>query len=126
MDAQMVVSTLPTQAEVSYKIEVRFRFNITPFVARQTANVYLLNNVGHMLSADDPTLVLGERPYWQVPVFCAFPEFGRREKIADLAVGAEDGAVLMEYSSPSSAKEMDRRAQVIYHLGVFPPDDGRD
>lgn len=56
------------QREVRYRMEVTFRCAITPFVARQNVNVYLLMNVGNMLSAGEPILFLGERPHWKVPV----------------------------------------------------------
>ena len=106
---------VPAQAEVRYRIEVTFRYTITPFVACQNANVYLLMNVGNMLSAGEPVLFLGERPYWKVPVFCAFPEFNRREKIGELAVDIDSGAILLEQSYPSSSEEIERHAETVYH-----------
>ena len=59
MRSEMSTPVLPEQAEVRYHMEVTFRVAITPFVAQQNANVYLLMNVGNMLSAGDPILSLG-------------------------------------------------------------------
>jgi hypothetical protein len=101
-------------AEVRYRMDISFRIAITPFVARQNANVYLLMNVGNMLSAGEPILSLSARPYWKVPVYCAFPEFRRREKIGELAVDVNSGAILLEQSFPSSPQEIERHAQVAY------------
>lgn len=106
---------IPAQAEVDYTIQVRFHFNITPFVARQKVNAYLVTHVGHMLSSDEPTLLLGDRAYWKVPVYCAFPEFKRREHLGDLIMDVETGAILLEKSSFTSAAEIEARADAIYH-----------
>jgi len=51
LDSEIFAPPVPAQAEVRYRIEVLFRCAITPFVARQNANVYLLMNVGNMLSS---------------------------------------------------------------------------
>jgi hypothetical protein len=48
-DALQIEMTLPLaapEAEVDYTFSVKFRFNLTPLVARQKANGYLLMNVG--------------------------------------------------------------------------------
>lgn len=115
LTSAMPVLPLPAEAEVRYRMEVVFRLTITPFVARQNANVYLLMNVGNLLSAGEPGLVLGETPYWQTPIFCAFPEFDRSEQIGVLAVDVNSGAILLEHSYPSSPQEIERRAEAIYH-----------
>jgi len=113
-ESEFVALSLPVDAEVRYRMEVSFHVAITPFVARQNANVYLLMKVGNMLSAGDPILSLSERPYWKVPVYCAFPEFKHREKIGELAVDVRSGAILLEQSFPSSPQEIERHAKVAY------------
>jgi alpha-L-arabinofuranosidase len=114
MRSEIDAPVLPQHAEVRYHIEVAFRVAVTPFVARQNANVFLLMNVGNMLSAGEPVLSLSDPPHWKVPVFCAFPEFNRREKIGDLAVDVDSGAILLEESYPSSVEAIDRHAQLAY------------
>jgi len=39
----------------------------------------------------------------------------RREKIGELAVDIDSGAILLEESYPSSPEEMERHAEVAYH-----------
>ncbi len=114
LKSEMVAPPVPEQAEVRYRVDVSFLCTITPFVARQNANVYLLMNVGNMLSAGEPILFLGEHPHWKVPVFCAFPEFNRRDKIGELAIDIDSGAILLEQSYPSSPREIERHAQIAY------------
>ena len=113
--SEMTTPPAPAQAEVRYQMEVSFRFNVTPYIARQNVNVYLLNQVGNMLSAGEPVLLLGEHPYWDVPVLCSFPEFNRREKIGELAVDVTSGAILLDNSHPSSPQEIERHAETAYH-----------
>ena len=113
-NSELTALPLPVDAEVRYRMDVSFRVAITPFVARQNANVYLLMNVGNMLSAGDPILSLSERPCWKVPVYCAYPEFERREKIGELAVDVDSGAILLEQSFPSSPQEIERHAEIAY------------
>jgi len=115
MLSEITAPPAPAQAEVRYQMEVSFRFNVTPFIARQNVNVYLLSQVGNMLSAGEPILLLSEHPYWEVPVFCSFPEFNRREKIGELAVDVNSGAILLEHSHPSSPQEIERHAETTYH-----------
>ena len=123
LGSEIVAPPVPAQAEVRYRMEVTFRCAITPFVARQNVNTYLLMNVGNMLSAGEPILFLGEHPHWKVPVFCAFPEFDRREKIGELAVDINSGAILLDQSYPSSPQEIDRHAETVYH-SLTPPSTG--
>jgi alpha-L-arabinofuranosidase len=111
----------PADAEVRYRMDISFRVAITPFVARQNANVYLLMNVGNMLSAGDPVLSLSDQPHWKVPIYCAFPEFKRREKIGELALDVNSGAILLEHSFPSSPQAIERHVQIIYDSLTTPP-----
>ncbi len=111
---------VPSQAEVDYTVQVRFRFNVTPFTAQQKVNAYLLSNVGQMLSAGEPVLLINSGAFWKVPVFCAFPEIKRREHIGDLIVDTESGAILLDKSSFTSAAEIEARADAIYHSLATP------
>lgn len=120
LESETVAPPVPAQAEVRYRMEVTFRRAITPFVARQNVSAYLLMNVGNMLSAGEPILFLGECPHWKVPVFCAFPEFNRREKIGKLAVDMDSGAILLEQPHPFSPEEIDHHAETVYHSLATP------
>lgn len=112
---ELTPPAVPVQAEVDYTVQVHFRFNITPFVAQQKINAYLLLNVGQMLSAGEPTLLINDRAFWKAPVYCAFPDLRRREYLGDLVVDAESGAIVLEKSSFGSASKIDARVEVLYH-----------
>jgi len=72
-------------------------------------------NVGHMLSAGEPSLVLDGGAYWKVPVFCAYPELKRREHLGDVLMNAESGEIDLSKSSFASAADIEARADAIYH-----------
>jgi len=111
----------PATAEVDMTVRVRFQFNITPFIALQTVNAYLLMNVGHMVSADEPTtMLLNDGAFWKVPVFCAYPDLGHREYLGGLLVDAESGIVMLQGSSFSSPEEIADRAEERYRSLTAP------
>lgn len=115
LESEISAPVIPARAKVRYQMEVAFQCNVTPFIARQNVNAYLLTHVGNMLSAGEPTLNLSDHPHWKVPIYCAFPEFGYREKIGELAVDVNNGAILLKHSHPSSPEEIERHAQSAFH-----------
>ena len=121
MKVQISPPPAPVAAEVDMTVRVRFQFNVTPFIALQTVNAYLLMNVGHMVSADEPTtMLLDDGAFWQVPVFCAYPDLKRREYLGDLLVDADSGAVMLRGSSFSSPEEIADRAEERYRSLTAP------
>ncbi|MBI3761459.1 MAG: hypothetical protein HY260_06300 [Chloroflexi bacterium] len=110
----------PGHAEVAYTVSVKFQFNVTPLIARQKVNAYLLTHVGHMLSADEPTLLLNNGAFWKIPIFCAYPEFKRREYLGDLLMNAESGEIVLSNSSFKTATEIEARADAVYHSLAAP------
>ena len=115
MKIETTTPPAPANAEVDYTFSVKFHFNITPLVARQKINAYLLMNVGQMVTADEPTLLVNEEVYWKVPIACAYPEFKRREVLGDLIMNAETGEIDLAKSTFASADDIAQRADAIYH-----------
>jgi hypothetical protein len=77
--AAITSSPLPEQAEINLKIEVKSRFNITSLVACQNVNLFLLFNLGNLVTAGEPILLIGEKLRWRVPHPISIPlaEFKR-------------------------------------------------
>ena len=95
-------------------MEVAFEVNVTDYTARQKVNSYLLTHVGNMTSAGKPRLILGGRPRWEVPVYCAFHEQGRCEELGQLAVCPDTGDILLDQSSFDSPEDIERRAAQLH------------
>jgi hypothetical protein len=68
---------------------------ISAFVARQKINVLMLEQVSHLLLADDPELVMrGDRKWvWRVPVDLTYPSLGRVGRVGEVEVDAHHGEV---------------------------------
>ena len=68
---------------------------ISAFVARQKVNVLLLERVGNLFLADEPTLVqtTGANWAWRVPVDLTYPSRGRVGPVGEINVDARYGEV---------------------------------
>jgi len=88
--------------------------NITPFVARQNVNVFLLNHVGNLVSAGEPSLLInGDRLRWKVPVRCALPSKGMAS-VGEVAVDVNTGEILLEESTPSVLEALQNAVERAY------------
>jgi hypothetical protein len=86
-------------AEVDISVHVKATINVTPFVARQKVNVFLLDKVGTGLLADAPNLmVVGQRLQWRVPVILSLPGHGRLGQIGVVDVDVQTGEILANQS----------------------------
>jgi len=82
-------------AEVDINVHVKTTINVTPFVARQKVNVFLLDKVGTGLLADAPDLVMaGQRLLWRTPVILSLPGHGRLGQVGVVDVDVQTGEVL--------------------------------
>lgn len=98
MTATLEHTSIPQGA--SLRLEVSAQFNITPFVARQRVNRYLLERVGNLLGSGEPELKVGTRLIWRVPVLYALPDRGILGEVGYLLLDAQTGELLVEESTP--------------------------
>ena len=54
----------------------------------------MVSEIGNLLYAGEPTLAVGERILWRVPVLLAYPDSGPVGQAGTLDVDVETGAVL--------------------------------
>ncbi len=68
---------------------------ISAFVARQKVNVLMLEQVSHLLLADDPELVMrvDRKWVWRVPIDLTYPSLGRVGRVGEIEVDAQHGEV---------------------------------
>jgi hypothetical protein len=67
---------------------------ISAEAARKQANVWLLENVGNLLRAESPELILTDKPTWHVTIWLTSPTSGSVGCIGNLKVDAVSGKVL--------------------------------
>ena len=101
MQASVTDLEIPKHRKVQIKLEVAAECNITPFVARQKVNRFLLLSVGNLLMANEPSLDISPNGLsWRVPVVYALPDRGILGKVGELYVDADNGQILLEESTP--------------------------
>jgi hypothetical protein len=86
----------PVGATVTIRVEVTAPLNVTPFVARQTVNAFVVTEISTQLRSDPPDLVVGERLRWSVPVLLTSPARGVVGKVGELLVDATTGELLVD------------------------------
>lgn len=100
MQASVTNLEIPQKRKVRIKLEVAAECNITPFIARQKVNRFLLLSVGNLLMADEPSLDISPNALsWRVPVVYALPDRGIVGKVGELYVDADNGQILLEEST---------------------------
>jgi hypothetical protein len=68
LNDQTIVMWLPIQPKLKYKLTFEGELNITPYVARQKANYFLVMHVGNLVLAGEPNLEFHEGGVnWRVP-----------------------------------------------------------
>ncbi len=64
--------------------------------ARRAANYWLLENIGNLLRAENPELVLGERLVWRIDISLTSPTRGQVSVIGRLELDATTGQILAD------------------------------
>jgi hypothetical protein len=77
------------------RVEARFsgEIPVSPDLARRRVNGYLTREVAMFMIAGEPMLILGEHPYWRVPVILRLRGFGKLAEVGILEVDAQTGQV---------------------------------
>jgi hypothetical protein len=94
MSVELEEIALPTPAEVKIEFSVTAQVNITDFTAQRKVSKLLLDNVGNLLYGERPSLVIGRRLLWRVPVWLALPTTGPLGQVGSLDVDAQTGEIL--------------------------------
>jgi hypothetical protein len=96
MEVKIAGTPLTAGATVDIHVHVSAPLNITPFVARQTVNAFVIMEISSQLMSEEPNLVAGERLYWSVPVVLTSPVRGRVGEVGELRVDATTGELLVD------------------------------
>jgi hypothetical protein len=109
--AQVVIPVSPVSTLPRMQINVHLHAEIlSPDAARRQANLWLLENVGNLLRAEDPELIAGELLIWRLNVMLTSPQRGTVGQVGRLEVEATTGNVM---ASDALAQEMLDHAQTL-------------
>jgi len=107
-----VAVKIPEQAEVSFKFEISTKANITPFVAKQSIDDFLLNSVGNLLCAGEPEFFVSEDGiFWKVPVHYTIPSKGTLGVVGYLLVDMQTGEIVRTIED---LEEIKKHAEMLY------------
>lgn len=106
MKIEMSPAAFPPHSEV--KVEYSFRLNYTAHSARVKVNLVLAQELG-LFQSGDPSLIIGERPVWRVPVLFSNRSSAPLE-VGVLRVDAMSGEVLY---APENLAQFKEKARVL-------------
>ncbi len=85
---------LPAKTEVTISLSLTAQVNVTDVIAQRQVSRLLLDEVGNLLYGERPSLFVGQRLLWRVPVWLASPKRGPLGQVGTLDVDAQTGEVL--------------------------------
>jgi len=105
---------IQNSTKVKIKIELSSEINVTPFIARQKANIFLLTNIGNLLWAAEPKLYVTENCLrWILPVMFTIPGHISK-RVAELAMDVNSGEIILHESNPTTLTEIEKNVQNIF------------
>ena len=107
---------IPEQAEVSFKLEIVAKANVTPYGAKQIVDDFLLNSVGNLLYASEPEFFISEAGiFWRVPVDYALPSKGKLGTVGSLLVDIQTGEIVR---SIKDIEQIQANAENLYRIAI--------
>ena len=94
MTLEMQELTLPAKAEIKIALTLTAQVNVTDVVAQRKVSKLLLDEVGNLLYGEHPSLFVGQRLLWRVPVGLGSPRRGPLGQVGALDVDAQTGEIL--------------------------------
>ena len=94
MSVEMDAMSLPVPVQVKVEFSLTAQVNVTDYTAQRRVTKLLLDRVGNLLYGEHPSLVVGRRLLWRVPVWLGLPTIGPVGQVGVLDVDAQTGELL--------------------------------
>lgn len=94
MSVELDLSHLPSSSQLDVHIHIAAPLRVTASEARRRVSRLVASEIGNLLYGGEPTLTVGERILWRVPVVLSYPDSGSVGQAGTLDVDVETGAVL--------------------------------
>jgi hypothetical protein len=85
---------LPPEAQIKIELSVTAQVQVTHITAQRAVSRFLLDQVGNLLYGEPPSLVVGDRLLWRVPVWLGSPTRGALGQLGVVDVDAQSGEIL--------------------------------
>lgn len=94
MHAEIQAIAIPADAQIKIELSVTAQVQVTHVSAQRAVSRFLLDQVGNLMYGEQPSLVVGERLLWRVPVWVGSPSRGPLGQIGSVDVDAQSGEIL--------------------------------
>ncbi|MCX6049273.1 MAG: hypothetical protein NT075_29580 [Chloroflexi bacterium] len=108
----------PGTGQLQINIQLAATVNVTAFSARQKVTGFLADELSTNLHGAEPTLIVGERIYWRVPVILSMPPIGDRGPVGEIDVDVETGQLQI---TPAIMVELEHRAEYLATCSTSTP-----
>jgi len=88
---EAIVEQIPQQGQIEFTIQVSGNIHYSAVAARRAVSRFVANEIGYLLRSGEPTLVMGQRIHWRVPVELALPSRGIVGMVGHIDVDVETG-----------------------------------
>lgn len=99
---------VPTTGVLTVQIAQAVQINVSAEEAQRKVSVFVLKKISNLMHGETPTLVLGERPCWRVPVHLTFPTTGDVGAVGSVDVDVDSGEL---YTTSDIIAEIETYAQ---------------
>ena len=105
-----IENLIPASAQVSIDIHLSAAVNVTAFSARQKVTGFVVDQISTNMHAINPTLIMGERIFWRVPIVLSLPPVGDIGEVGVIDVDVESGQLQI---TPTLVEEIERHAEFL-------------
>jgi hypothetical protein len=85
--------TMPEPVTLDINIRVSGQILVGSLAARQKVNRFVVSQIGNLLCAGEPELVIDQPLRWRVPVLLTMPGKGELGRAGEINVDAQTGAI---------------------------------
>ncbi len=84
----------PRADQLAIDIKLSVTVNITAFAARQKVNGFVVDEISVNMHGAEPTLIVGPRLTWRVPIVLSMPPRGDLGTVGEIDVDVTTGEIL--------------------------------
>lgn len=106
----IAVEQIPQTGHLEVNIQLSANFNYSAEVSRRLVGRFVADEIGYLLRADMPTLVLAEKICWRVPIILALPHTGPIGTVGTIDVDVETGQRLI---TPNQILQITTHAETL-------------
>jgi hypothetical protein len=110
MNVLLKDQTVPETGVLTLTLDQTVPINVSATEAQRRVSRFVHWEISSQMHGKAPTLVIGDRAGWQVPVHLTFPSFGDVGCVGEIVVDAETGQL---QTDPLLIAEIERRAQEL-------------